>query len=118
MNDCDDNPFLITPITDPYGHEVDLWSLGCTLYNLLTLRAPFEDYDDDVFLGRTLSGRYPRHRIEHLDPAIVELVDGLLQPDPAKRYKIADIKANKWCCDLFAQRQKELEARRSADLKK
>lgn len=43
----------------PYGAKSDIWSLGCLLYELTTLRRPFEADDLDTLVKRICRGKYP-----------------------------------------------------------
>eukprot|EP00461_Guttulinopsis_vulgaris_P004382 UN04384 len=91
-----------------YGPEVDLWSLGAILFVMLTLHTPF---DDATLTEAALAGKYQRQRVEPF-PEVLTLLDGLFQPDPAKRTTLEGIKNHPWCRDLFEQRRKEVEEKK------
>jgi len=67
----------------------DLFSLGCTLFRLLTNEIPFPgDNPRDRLLAREQSPppQPSRHRPE-IPPALDRLVQRLLEPDPARRFQ-------------------------------
>nr|CCC91937.1 putative serine/threonine-protein kinase [Trypanosoma congolense IL3000] len=68
----------------------DVWSLGCILYELLSLRHPFESRDIAALMMRVTAGaRQPLPA--HYPPEIVELVDRMLSLDPARRPSCEEI---------------------------
>ena len=49
---------------EPYGPKADVWSLGCVLYHMLALRAPFDCSNMLMMASAIVEGRYPS--LEHL----------------------------------------------------
>jgi serine/threonine protein kinase len=66
-----------------YGKEIDWWSLGTLIYEMLTGLPPFWDEDEDVMHRRILSA--PLKLPNYLSPHVKDLLKGLLHRNPAER---------------------------------
>jgi len=44
----------------PYDHKSDIWSLGCVLYESITLKPPFRAEDMQGLYKKVLKGIYPK----------------------------------------------------------
>ncbi|KAI9312027.1 kinase-like domain-containing protein, partial [Dichotomocladium elegans] len=67
-----------------YGYEVDYWSYGTILYEMIDGFPPFWDEDSDMMYRQIVAAplRFTSHRF---DLAARDLLTGLLERDPAKR---------------------------------
>lgn len=78
-------------INQPLDHRTDLYTLGCTLYELLTGRPPFETADLVELIHCHLA-RIPEAvdaRRPDVPHALSAVVDKLLAKDPSERYQTA-----------------------------
>ncbi|XP_056144870.1 serine/threonine-protein kinase Nek5 [Lampris incognitus] len=58
---CVGTPFYLSPEiceSRPYNNKTDIWSLGCVLYELCTLRHPFEGSSLRQLVGKICRGHY------------------------------------------------------------
>lgn len=78
------------------GFKVDVWSAGCTLYNLTSGKYPFEG--ENMF---RLFENICEKELEvpsELEPALRILLEGMLRKDPYQRMSLAQVKTHDWCC--------------------
>ncbi|KAM6180393.1 serine/threonine-protein kinase Nek5 [Erethizon dorsatum] len=90
---CIGTPYYLSPEicqNQPYDHKTDIWSLGCVLYELCTLKHPFE--------GRNLHQlalRICQARVAPIPPGfsrdLRRLVPQLLQASPRDRPSVGSI---------------------------
>jgi serine/threonine protein kinase len=74
-----------------YGQKADCWSLGCLLYELLTLRHAFYGYSLEQLSSAIKRGRFDRRFPSCYSEAITTLCLNLLKTDPRKRPTIQEV---------------------------
>ena len=102
ITDACGSAYYIAPeiFSQRYTKAVDVWSVGVILYLLLSGGVPFggdAQTENDVYTSiqrdkLVMSGRL----WERISSSARELVQGLLEKDPAKRYTLAQALAHPW----------------------
>jgi NIMA (never in mitosis gene a)-related kinase len=86
-------PYYLSPEIcqeKPYNQKSDIWSMGCILYEMLTLRHAFDANSMKGLVLKILKGNYPPIPSAYSED-IRGLVGELLIKDPAKRPSIRQI---------------------------
>eukprot|EP00668_Euglena_longa_P001627 GGOE01001921.1.p1 GENE.GGOE01001921.1~~GGOE01001921.1.p1 ORF type:complete len:887 (+),score=274.16 GGOE01001921.1:122-2782(+) len=68
----------------PYNNKSDIWSLGCILYELATLKHAFEGQNMKGLLQKIVRGNYPAVSPSY-SADLRTLIDSMLQRDPNDR---------------------------------
>ena len=76
------------------GPNVDIWSCGVIMFALVCGYLPFEDPDTSKLYKKILSGEFKIPSFVSKDAN--DLLQKVLNTDPEKRYKIADIRSHQW----------------------
>ena len=100
------SPEQITAGRAPLDHRTDVYSLGATLYELLTLRPPFPGQQRDQVIGQILhKDPVPPRRNNRRIPVDLETIClKALEKDPDRRYQTAGQMADdlRRCVNRFA----------------
>lgn len=82
-----------------HGRAVDWWALGILIYEMMAGFPPYYDETPYLIYEKILGGKleFP----PHFDPALCDLLTGLLQPDPQRRLGCGadgawDVKRHPW----------------------
>lgn len=75
----------------PYSYKSDVWSAGCILYELLTLRRAFESDNIAALIYKIMSGSYPPIKSSIYSPELVGIVDSCLNNDPNLRPSVGEL---------------------------
>lgn len=86
-------PYYLSPELcqeKPYNNKSDVWSLGCVLYEMATLKHAFEGSNMKTLIGKILRGNYPPVSSRY-SRELRKLIDYCLQKDPKRRPSINTI---------------------------
>lgn len=86
-------PYYLSPEIcqeKPYNQKSDIWSLGCILYEIVTLRHAFDASSMKGLVVKILRGTYPSIPSCY-SQNLRDLIDEMLQKDPHKRPSIKRI---------------------------
>lgn len=84
------------------GRPIDFWALGVTLYCLIYGRLPFEATNEFELFSIIPVAPIPypdntcRGDLKKTDPFLIDLLDSLLEKDPAKRMNLCAAKRHAW----------------------
>ena len=68
----------------PYGPKSDIWSLGCVIYEMITLHPPFQAEDMEGLYKKVTRCDYPKIPLRYSSD-LNDMIRVLLQVDPLKR---------------------------------
>ena len=74
----------------PYDAKSDIWSLGCVLYEMITLKPPFRAADMQGLYKKVLKGNYPKIPRNYSED-LAYIVKSLLQVSPHMRPKCGNV---------------------------
>ncbi|KAJ8357736.1 hypothetical protein SKAU_G00205300 [Synaphobranchus kaupii] len=76
------------------GFKVDIWSAGVTLYNIITSLYPFEG--DNIYKLFENIGKGDYTIPDDCGPLLSDLLRGMLEYDPVRRFSIQHIRQHNW----------------------
>ena len=86
-------PYYLSPEIcqeQPYNQKSDIWSLGCILYEMLSLNHAFDSFSMKGLILKILQGNFPAPPPQY-SKEIVALLKSLLNTDPDQRPSIAEV---------------------------
>ena len=95
----------------PYDNKSDIWSLGCVLYEMITLHPPFRAKNMDELYKRVLSGDISQLPSQY-STDLYEIVSLLIKVNPDKRPNCNDILNNsivKKRIEFFKNKENDVE---------
>ena len=86
-------PYYMSPeqiIESKYNEKSDIWSLGCLVYELASLKPPFEASNHLALAMKIKSGKYDRIPIRYSEE-LQRVIRGMLEIDVERRVSIGDL---------------------------
>ena len=81
--------------SEDYSHPADIWSLGCTLIELLTGKPPYDDLADVACLFKMAEGQTPPLP-SHIEADCLDFLKCCLSPDPSTRSTATQLLEHPW----------------------
>lgn len=70
---------------EPYNEKSDIWSIGCVLFEMISLKPPFRAQDMEGLKKKVLRGVFPRINLNVFSEDLAAVVKSLLQVNPEIR---------------------------------
>ena len=100
-------PYYISPEMykdKQYDKKIDIWALGCILYELVTLTVPFDANNMHALKHKVMQGKYYEDKSIHYSTDLQKMIRFLLEKDSENRPSIKDILESK----IFKRKEHEL----------
>lgn len=94
-----------------YDKKIDIWSLGCILYEMMTFNVPFQANDILALKQKVVNGIYYKDNLHYYSNELNYMVRFLLNVNPKQRPSIYQVLT----CHIFKKMEHELNLSNSND---
>ena len=77
----------------PYDSKSDIWSLGCVIYEMTTLKPPFRAEDMDGLYKKVIKGVYTKIG-DNYSKQLSQVIKNMLQVNPSSRPDATELLQN------------------------
>ena len=80
-----------------YGLKVDIWSIGCTVVEMLTGHPPWNKLNDPMTINKVYNGEYPIYDLKNLRNEVEEFLRQCFQLNPENRSAATNLLQTNFC---------------------
>lgn len=113
-------PYYFSPelcMNKPYNNKSDIWSMGCILYELCTLKHAFDASSMKALMQRILKGTFDPIPKQY-SPSLMALITAMLQQRAEKRMCIQQVLSHSWVTQCADNMQAEYQAKKEVEAEK
>ena len=80
-----------------YGIKVDIWSIGCTVVEMLTKFPPWNNLTESQVRSKLTNRKYPAYKIKDQNENVEDFLNRCFEADPKNRPSAKDLQSTTFC---------------------